>query len=204
MATASLRAPNGYHLPGAMSSIPNSSNLFVKFGGHPCAAGFSANAENLNIIKEQMTIELAKQGESLDLNKETFWDNSGLPVEVGNLGYRKEIIHFEQDEIDAELLQQIMSLDPFGQDFMFPNILFSLKSNTLNTKWIGQNQSHAKFTTQNGITCTAFNIEIDQKLKIQKPNSELWIVAKVSQNTWNNSTKLELIADKIIIVEKNS
>ena len=64
--TASLRAPEGYHLPNAMNLCQEEyAELFNKFGGHPCAAGFSIQKENMSKAKELMTKHLTAQGLAL-------------------------------------------------------------------------------------------------------------------------------------------
>jgi single-stranded DNA-specific DHH superfamily exonuclease len=201
MPTASLRAPEGYHIPSAMLHVStNNTGVLTKFGGHPCAAGFTADAENLEVIKKELSSELASQGVNLNSTKTAFWDNSTLPTVVQDLAFRKEIILVEESELTTELLAEVMNLDPFGQDFMFPNFLFRFEVKTeQNLKWIGADQNHLKITTKNGLSCTAFSISKDQKKEILIQDSQLWIVAKISQNSWNNTTKLELIADKIIV-----
>jgi single-stranded DNA-specific DHH superfamily exonuclease len=206
MPTASLRAPEGYHLPAAMTVISklydtletSSTTLFTKFGGHPCAAGFTTTIENLADARELLSEELAKQGQDLNSNQKSYFEIKNLPANVQNLSFRKDTILVQESEIDLDFISQIMSLDPFGQDFPFPQILFELKSKG-GFRWIGELQNHLKIILENNINCTAFNIDKEAKSQILESTSSIWILAKVSQNTWNNSTKLELIADKVII-----
>jgi single-stranded-DNA-specific exonuclease len=50
-ARAGIRAPDGFNVVDAMKSCRD---LFITFGGHPRAAGFSAKTENLDKIRESL------------------------------------------------------------------------------------------------------------------------------------------------------
>jgi hypothetical protein len=83
-----------------------------------------------------------------------------------------------------------MQMDPFGQDFSFPFLMFQHKIS--NFRYLGSESKHIKINLSNGITMTAFNISESYKI-----GDDLYLMAKVSQNTWKNVTKLELIIDQI-------
>jgi single-stranded DNA-specific DHH superfamily exonuclease len=198
--TASLRAPEGYHLPRAMTSIQEKSNPFDKFGGHPCAAGFTVlTKENLEIAKVEMEKELTSQGVNMSQNNTNY--NSTLqdhPVDLIPFTFRKEIIWLSEEEVDSELLNQIMGMDPFGQDFMLPNLAFQVSENTLNTiKWLGSEQKHLKLTSSNGVCLTFFNLEPELKQYFLSPKKQaLWIITKPIQNCWQNKRTIELVVEK--------
>jgi hypothetical protein len=61
-----------------------------------------------------------------------------------------------------------------------------------NFRYLGSESKHIKINLSNGITMTAFNISESYKI-----GDDLYLMAKVSQNTWKNVTKLELIIDQI-------
>jgi single-stranded DNA-specific DHH superfamily exonuclease len=198
--TASLRAPEGYHLPKAMTVIQEQYQVFDKYGGHPCAAGFTVlTKENLELAKVEMEKELSLQGVNMSQNNINF--NLGLqniPDSMSPYQFRKEIIWLQENQIDAELLNQIMNMDPFGQDFMLPNLAFQVLSSTLNTiKWLGSEQKHLKLTSINGISLTFFNLESEIKDYFLNPKKQaLWIITKPLQNCWQNKRTIELVVDK--------
>jgi single-stranded DNA-specific DHH superfamily exonuclease len=203
--TASLRAPEGYHLPNAMSSIQEKYQVFDKFGGHPCAAGFTVILEeSLELAKTEMAKELSLQGINMATNNTNY--NSGLQNLPNNLNayqYRKEILWLEEGLLDGELLNQIMSMDPFGQDFMLPNLAFQVSSQTLNTvKWFGSEQKHLKLTSTKGVCLTFFNLESEMKEYFLSSKKEaLWIITKPIQNCWQNKRTIELVVDKCFIAD---
>jgi single-stranded-DNA-specific exonuclease len=200
---ASSRAPEGYNLPDAMKEHKD---LFEKAGGHPGAAGFSASPEKLADIKAALIDSLNKQGKnhhkSLKTKKQVV--DTTLPDYIVGYLSRKNAILLNESDLSPSLLQEVMNLDPFGQDFPFPLLVF--RSDIASIRWLGLENKHIKFGLRNGQTVTTFNLEDDiksslvQVKNLAQPNISVWSLAKITQNTWNNNTNLELIADKIWIV----
>jgi single-stranded-DNA-specific exonuclease len=176
LATASLRAPNGFHLPNIMKERED---LFEKFGGHPQAAGFSARVENLPEIKQMFLTELQN------------------PKYQNIEGVLSNIIDIEYDELNIELLTGLFALEPFGLDFPMPYFRFKVAPNQIQArKLMGKLvQNHIKITLDNGINLTFFNLDVEQLQQIQETQNPFIFTAKFSQNVWNNQTKYELIGD---------
>lgn len=228
IATASLRAPDGYHLPMGMQEIQD---LFEKNGGHPGAAGFTAKIKNLPEIKQKLSDVLMFQGGKIDLKKDSYipdWvyintqnnhdfkseSQRELPKKLEKLVFQKNIIWVRDSEINTNFLQEILTLDPFGQDFPMPNLMFCIDlgrkniTQALNFRWVGNDQKHVKII-YNGISITQFNLKQDTKNELTPlivglknlEKNHLWLQAKVSQNSWNGNTKMELIAENIWITD---
>jgi single-stranded-DNA-specific exonuclease len=200
-ATGSLRAPEGYNLPQAMKAL--SEDTFEKFGGHPGAAGFTTKPENLEEIKKGMEVALENQKEKFAGSRQKFIDfkTTIVPKEIEDKIYQKDLIWLESGDIDEIFLSLILSMDPFGQDFPMPKILFQTQDYSF--KIIGKDQNHLSITINN-IRCTAFNLSPEELEKVAEINlsqsfSPIWLIAKPSQNSWNGKTKLELIADEIFL-----
>lgn len=193
---ASSRAPEGFNLPDAMKEH---SALFEKAGGHPGAAGFSALPEKLERIKIALISSLTEQGKIHKKTQETtkLEKDSILPDSLKPYLLKKNTLCIDQGAITAELMQEILNLDPFGQDFPFPQFLF--KANMTSFRWLGSENNHIKLTLTNGQAVTIFNLDnaIKESFLQNSDSLTIWLLAKISQNTWNNTTKLELIADKI-------
>lgn len=198
--TASLRAPEGFHLPRAMAAIQDQYQVFDKFGGHPCAAGFTVlTKENLEVAKLEMEKELAIQGADMSQNNICYnLDLQNIPKLMQPYKFRKEILWLEESQIDAQLLSEIMAMDPFGQDFMLPNLAFQVSSSALNTiKWLGSEQKHLKLTSINGVSLSFFNLELEIKESfLSQKRQDLWIITKPIQNCWMNKRTVELVVDK--------
>ena len=203
-ATASLRAPEGYNLVKAMGKLDPS--LLDKFGGHPGAAGFTTNPGKLEAIENDLVGALSEQEETLQDIETSFipWDYQyTIPVKLEKLKTKKNLIWLNKEILTPQFLSETMSLDPFGQDFPFPQFVFPLSHYSI--KFLGQDEKHAKIFFS-GQQLTAFNLdkEIVQEFKKnineqQLNTKEIWVIAKISQNTWNGSTKNELVAEKIIL-----
>jgi RecJ OB domain len=209
MPTASLRAPEGYHLPNAMTNSQSKYGssrggelLFDKFGGHPCAAGFGIDTSKLEIAKELMGREIELQSTDIASSNDSY-SKLQVPTELQSLTFRKEIIWLGSLDITKELLSEILALDPFGQDFALPNLGFEVDFwDFKSVKWLGQDQKHFKIPLPNGINLTFFGIspELKEFAHTNKPKEKLWVVAKPIQNAWRNSVNIELIVDKSWVV----
>jgi single-stranded DNA-specific DHH superfamily exonuclease len=231
LATASLRAPENYHLPEAMTQVEQKNQqieqgIFIKFGGHPGASGFTAKNENLEIIKAGLIQTLENQLQTKITKQNQFQPNNSLPYNdtipkniLSTLNQQKNLIYFNPTELVElpQILSQIWNLDPFGQDFPIPLFAFILKTYT--SKKIGKTQdNHLKINFETSanqtLNLTFFNLENDQVQQIlsltpsnisptispiNKP--KLLILAKASQNTWNGATTDELIGEKIYILD---
>ncbi len=200
---ASLRAPEDFHLPNAMKY---GEKYLLKFGGHPGAAGFTTTEENLKKAKKLILEGLKKQYNSLKSEKrEQYLDQKLfqiLPSNLLNYTNKKNLIWLEPQELENNLFQNLLNLDPFGQDFPFPNFVTYI--NSLNFRWLGNEQKHAKFRLPNNQTITAFNLdeEIKDSLIQSMQNKittkfQLWFQVKLVQNVWNGKTQNELIAENI-------
>jgi single-stranded-DNA-specific exonuclease len=193
---SSSRAPEGFSLPDAMKEH---GELFEKAGGHPGAAGFSALPEKLENIKIALITSLSRQGKEYAKTQKSTKakTDSNLPDYLMPYLLKKNTLLIQQQQISPELMQEILNLDPFGQDFPFPQFLF--EASMTNFRWLGNENKHIKVNLEDGKTVTIFNIEEETKEIFLNGPSEttIWLLAKISQNTWNNNTKLELIADRI-------
>ncbi|MBC7472601.1 MAG: DHH family phosphoesterase [candidate division SR1 bacterium] len=193
---ASSRAPEGFSLPDAMKQH---STLFEKAGGHPGAAGFSALPEKLESIKTALISSLSLQGKiykKTQISTESKAE-SILPDNLKPYLLKKNTLYIDLEAITPDLMQETLNLDPFGQDFPFPQFLF--KVTVVSFRWLGSENKHIKIILKNMQTITIFNLdnEIKESFLHYSDSLTVWLLAKISQNTWNNTTKLELIADKI-------
>jgi single-stranded-DNA-specific exonuclease len=205
--SASLRAPEGYHLPNAILAM---GDLLIKGGGHPGAAGFSAKKIDLEPLRMEFTKAITAQSAQNILDKPIFApaeteskirSNIAFTQQFSTLKYRKNLIWVDASELNVELLNQVFILDPYGQDFPMPSFVVQLSITSANYKWLGQEQKHIKITLDTGITATVFNLKNDFKEMLLKDTGvstkTIWTELKMSQNTWNGKTSLELIAENI-------
>lgn len=222
LATASLRAPAGYHLPDAMKSVQEKHKILEKFGGHPGAAGFSARPTNLEKIKQKLSAEIASQN-TTQTNPVSFVNKSfkvKIPAFLKTKTYQKNLIWLNLKELNLQFLREVCLLEPFGQDFAMPNFIFQVP--IINSKlqgkkyfnefaqsrqkklgalffWLGKEQKHIKIEV-NDVKITIFGISDFLKEKLNNPQDEvinIWLECRISQNTWQSKTTLELLAQEV-------
>lgn len=225
LATASLRAPVGYHLPNAMKTVEiKFGKVFEKFGGHPCAAGFSVLPENLPVAKEKLSQIISEQscGETDQKNyvEANFIKKNPIPEFLQKLASKKNLIWLPTIDLKPELIKEVWQLEPFGQDFEMPQFMLCLT--IINSKlqgkkyfnefalnrqkklgvvytWLGKEQKHLKLTI-NEVKITVFNISNDLKkrlLEVDDSKITIWLRTRISQNTWQDATTIELLSEEL-------
>ncbi len=206
--SASLRAPEGYNLPEAMKAV--GSELFIKFGGHPGAAGFTTKTTQLAEIKSKFARIIEIQKKTLKQTSKNYLDPKWQEIikdfsqnfdqktaqQILDLSLDKSVIALKKTEINPEFLTQIYSLDPFGQDFPLPNLLLLVDS--FEIKWLGQEQKHVRINFHKNNYFTVFNIDKNLQQKLLSGRTKK-ILAKVrcNQNTFRGFTKFDLVAENI-------
>ena len=124
IAVASARSIEGFNLIEALQTMPE---LFLKFGGHAGAAGFTIPVKNIKSFIKKIN-EYAKK--KLDENDFVKLINIDKEIPIQKVSY--------------EFYQIIDLLKPFG--FGNPNPTFAVKNIILeNIKHIGQNKNHLMF-----------------------------------------------------------
>ena len=124
IAVGSCRSIEGFNILNALQSMPE---LFVKFGGHAGAAGFTIPIKNIELFKRKIN-EYAKK----ILKEDDF-------VKIINID--KQI---PMQKMSYEFFKTIELLKPFG--FGNPIPTFQTKNVLLeNIKFIGENKNHIMF-----------------------------------------------------------
>ena len=225
LATASLRAPVGYHLPNAMKLVESQfGKVFEKFGGHPCAAGFSILPENLSIAKEKLSQiiseQIVAQSDQKNYVGNDFAKQNLIPEFLQNLKGKKNLIWLPTKELKLDIIKEVWQLEPFGQDFEMPQFMLCLT--IINSKlqgkkyfnefalnrqkklgvvytWLGKEEKHLKLTVGD-IKITVFNISLELKkklLEVDDSKIKIWLQTRISQNTWQDKTTIELLSEEL-------
>jgi len=205
-ATASLRAPEGYNLPVAMGKI---GDLFLKFGGHPGAAGFSAKMESLAQIENRLEAELFSQKQGLNqVEKQDYARNSIIDTQNLKLNdYRTKInsLWLDQETLeDASFWSCLLDLEPFGQDFLYPVLVFRFTVSTYSTMSQGL---HLKFTTDIEIGGSKLNLiwfnfaKYGLDLSKLDTDQEFWVIGRPQQNAWKNKLGWQVVIDQMLEIE---
>ena len=183
IATASCRSIEGFNIIEALNSMKE---LFVKYGGHAGAAGFSIPIENIEIFAERINSYAEKNLEKIYYLK---------PIKID-----KEI---SLQKISYDFLGEISKLKPFGFGNQTP--LFSMKRcSYTNLRKIGKDQSHLMMNiVKNGVeikNCVWFGAE-DMFSDIEK-NSVLDIAFKLKLETFKNKYQYKIYIEDIKPSEK--
>lgn len=121
IAVASCRSIEGFNILDGLNSM---SELFVKYGGHAGAAGFSIPIENLETFEERINEYAAKLLSEEDYMK---------PIKID-----KDIVF---NKVSYEFFQKLEDLKPFG--FGNANPIFALKNAGMaNVRLIGKDKNH--------------------------------------------------------------
>ena len=178
IATASCRSIEGFNITEALNSMKE---LFVKYGGHAGAAGFSIPIENIEIFTERMNDYIEK-----NLDKSYFMK----PVKID-----KEI---QLHKISYDFLDEISKLKPFGFGNQTP--VFAMKNCTYsNLRKIGKDQSHIMLNiVKNGVeikNCVWFGAE-DMFSDIER-NPVLDIAFKLKLEVFKNRYQYKIYLEDI-------
>lgn len=194
MPTASLRAPDGYNIPKAMKTTQDTNQkLFDKFGGHPCAAGFSADPTNLPQIQKSLEEQFALQEQSIRITKKS---NSNF--RAYNFEPKIQHLQVELSQLTPQFIQEIMALDPFGQDFKIPELVFELNNTILQSlRFLGDAQKHFKLTSGE-IEILYFNC-IETDILVFETAKKLLVSTKPTVSAWKNQIKYSLIINKYFL-----
>jgi single-stranded-DNA-specific exonuclease len=164
-------------------------DLFIKFGGHKAAAGLSMKRENFEAFKIRMH-DLLK---AIPFNLRT--KTSSFDVEIG------------LEEIDAKLMKDLESLEPFGPGHERP--IFRMKNAQISSyrvmkdahvKWTFSGLGSHKSTIQ-GVSFNylgKWNESTPEELFSQQTKSGLTVQFTLSLNRFNGNETIQLMVEKLI------
>jgi single-stranded-DNA-specific exonuclease len=164
-------------------------DLFIKFGGHKAAAGLSMKRENFEAFKIRM-YDLLK---AIPFNLRT--KTSSFDVEIG------------LEEIDAKLMKDLESLEPFGPGHERP--IFRMKNAQISSyrvmkdahvKWTFSGLGSHKSTIQ-GVSFNylgKWNESTPEELFSQQTKSGLTVQFTLSLNRFNGNETIQLMVEKLI------
>ncbi len=173
----SIRSIGGYNV---YNILKNNQELFLGFGGHSLAGGFSfdSNVANFNTVKESI----------LKTIEENFSD-----VKIENSLFIDKFI--DSNALNMDIIKTIEQLEPFGQKNPAP--LFGLKDSILkNKKTIGKENNHLKINIEkDGAEFEALKWNTSD-LKIPQ-NGTLDVAFSVQVNTFQEKETLQLMIEDV-------
>ncbi len=166
-AKASMRSLKSFD---AIKAIRDLGDLVLERGGHPMAAGFTAEAKNLPAIKKQLEAAAAKLTQA-DLQPEAAFD-----------------CELELAKIDWSFYQELEKFQPFGFGNLTP-LFLAKKVKLLSFYPVGRDSKHLKLKLP-GFAGIAFG-QGALAAKLQ-PGQLIDLIYSIEQNSWNNHQSLEL------------
>lgn len=167
----SARSIFDFNIYIAMNKI---SDLFLAFGGHTLAAGFSFKKSNFEKIEE-----------FLDKEFEEFKRNN-------NLKANKNIdIVTSLEDISYQFLNSLDALKPYGMDFEKPTVLIE-NAMVLNKTYFGSEKQYLRLTIADevgNLDCITFKDSVTFD-KVEK-NNIIDLLCNIDKNNFNGRTKLQ-------------
>ena len=164
-------------------------DLFLKFGGHAGACGFSLKKENLEALRKGLLEEMIKiRQKSPDIFVKKY--NIELDIDTSDITY--------------DLVSQLELLAPFGNKN--PKPLVVCKDVIISDeRYMGNEMQHLRFTAMSDsgkkVQCVLFGRaqEYDfSQLDVARGN----VIGNLECQIWQGSKRLQLIADEIQFDEK--
>ncbi len=167
---ASCRSVPGFNFIEALQACEE---LFVRFGGHSQAAGFTVSGELLPQLRERLSGLAVKA--------------AGVVEAMPSLAVDAEL---ELAEIGAELLDWLGRMEPFGVGNARPNFLVR-NAQVMESRPVGQRGQHLRLRLRRpggDQKAIAFN----QADKWEPGTTRLDLVATVSVDSWNGMEETSL------------
>ena len=167
----SARSIFDFNIYIAMNKI---SDLFLAFGGHTLAAGFSFEKSNFEKIEEFLDNEFEefKQNNDLKANK-----NIDIVTSLEDISY--------------QFLNSLDALKPYGMDFEKPTVLIE-NAMVLNKAYFGSEKQYLRLTIADevgNLDCITFKDSVTFE-KVEK-NDIIDLLCTIDKNNFNGRTKLQ-------------
>ena len=167
----SARSIFDFNIYVAMNKI---SDLFLAFGGHTLAAGFSFEESNFEKIEEFLDNEFEefKQNNDLKANK-----NIDIVTSLEDISY--------------QFLNSLDALKPYGMDFEKPTVLIE-NAMVLNKTYFGSDKQYLRLTIADevgNLDCITFKDSVIFD-KVEK-NDIIDLLCNIDKNNFNGRTKLQ-------------
>ncbi len=173
-AKGSARSIPGFHITEALRQFEP---LLLSVGGHEMAAGLSVSVSQLPEFIKAFSAYVEKTIEIADLHAKELPIDCELPFQL----------------ITPELVTALSQMEPFGSGNPKP-VFMTAKVEVLAVKPLGKAAAHVKvLLDQDGDRFEGLIFRIEQFESKPKVGSVLDVVYSIDQNTWNGTTKTELL-----------
>ncbi|MCB1190898.1 MAG: single-stranded-DNA-specific exonuclease RecJ [Leptospiraceae bacterium] len=154
-------------------------DLFLQYGGHPEASGFSVEIDKIPLLEKRIYDIADKWLETEDVSAQTIAQTSDFSI------YPKELT--------LSLYKELLLFEPFGQEN--PRPLISIKrARVLSYRTMSEGQ-HARFSileADSGIKCLIWNRAAELEKYISQ-NSEIDFWGYLEENYFNGNTSIQFV-----------
>ncbi|MBQ5440869.1 MAG: single-stranded-DNA-specific exonuclease RecJ [Firmicutes bacterium] len=165
--------------------LKKNEELFVKFGGHSGACGFTMKEEFFPLLKENLLKDISQLK---DESPELFVRKYPFDLDLG-LG-----------DIDLEFAEQLKKLEPIGNGNPKPYFRLSHVS-VFDIRYLGEEGQHLRFAVQdeNGtvLPCILFN-RADRYKNVISGRGPFSVIGAVEVNEWRGKKRLQFNTQNII------
>lgn len=178
IATASCRSTEAFNMIEALNSMKD---IFIKYGGHAGAAGFSIAIENIEEFSNKINEYAIENLNSEDTKK---------PIKID--------CELSMIKISFDLMDKLSLLEPYGFGNASP--LFAIKNcNYTNFRAIGKEKNHLMMDlVKNGVeikNCVWFNSE--DMLETILDNKEIDVAFKLKMETYKDKYQYKIFIEDI-------
>lgn len=166
----SARSINGFNITDA---IRTQAHLLLSHGGHPMAAGFSIEEENIPVFRENLQ----------KLAEETISTEDLTPV-------LKIDLEIEAEQINSDLLDLLSSFEPFGIKNPEP-VFLTQKLKVIEAKTIGRDEKHLRLVLVDSKGNRLEGIGFNLAYKKPKIGDLIDIAYNLRENYWNSRKRIE-------------
>lgn len=170
------------------SLLSNFSDLFISFGGHKAACGFTIAENNIPLLREGivnlMKEELTKNPDLL--KRKWDWDLELIP-----------------EDVTTSFAQDLLMFEPSGKCNEKP--VFAVDGKVANLKTMGNEAKYRRFhllseKSDSFVSCVCFGIEqgsIDEIVE----NAHVKAIGNISLNRWNGNVSAQMNVKKIFQID---
>jgi single-stranded-DNA-specific exonuclease len=169
----SARSVPGFSIIDALTECKD---LFVRFGGHSAAAGFTIANEHIPELDARLQIIAAAQ-----LTDEMLRPSLRVDAEVG------------LNDLSWDLLADLAQLEPFGQANPQPTLM-SAGVQVVDARTRGADGQHLRLLLRKdgGTTCEAIAFRLGHLADALRRHTRIDVLYTLEANEWNGERKLQL------------
>jgi single-stranded-DNA-specific exonuclease len=178
-AVGSVRSVPEVH---AVEALTAASDLLVKFGGHPAAAGFTVPTGQIDALRARLIAWTTSR-----VGAQAFIPEQAVDAEL------------EVGALDERLLTEIERLSPFGMGNPEPNLVVR-RTHVTDPRPLGKERQHLKWRLgQNGVEAVWWSSAQHLTALTAGPVD---LLGRLSANVWNGRRTLQFVVQDVRVAER--